>query len=61
MKKTDYNGLSIKDLNKKMVEFKEQIQGLRFKLAANQLKDVRSVRVIRKEIARLKTALAAKE
>ncbi|MDA1038152.1 MAG: 50S ribosomal protein L29 [bacterium] len=61
MKKTDYNGLSIKDLNKKMVEFREQIQGLRFKLAANQLKDVRSVRVIRKEIARLQTALAAKE
>lgn len=48
------------DLQRLLAEAETKLRELLFSLAANQLKNVRDVRKMRKEIARLKTALHAK-
>ena len=47
-------------LTKSLQEAENHLRELRFKLSSNQLKDVRDVRLLRAEIARLKTALHLK-
>jgi len=43
------------ELDRLLVELREQLHGLRFKDAGKQLKGVRDIRVVRKDIARVLT------
>lgn len=48
------------DLRKLLAEHRSRLLELRFKLKANQVKDVREVRELKKDVARLLTALKLK-
>lgn len=48
---------SVPDLEKLLGEKREELRELRFKVAANQLKQVHKVRVVRTEIAQILTLL----
>ena len=56
---TDYSKKTKVDLQKKITELCSEMREMKFKLAANQLKEVRKMRAAKKEIARLKTAMTA--
>ena len=45
---------------KKILDLKEEMHNMKFKIAANDLKDIRQVRAIKKSIARLSTYLTSK-
>lgn len=45
------------DLQKMLAEKREELRALRFAVANLQNKNVRAIRVIRKEVARIQTAL----
>lgn len=45
------------DLQKLLAEKREELRELRFKVAANQLKQVHKVREVREDIARIQTRL----
>ena len=47
-------------LEKQLREAQARLQELRFQVSANQLKDVRAMREVRKDIARFETVLATK-
>lgn len=49
------------ELKKMLAEERAKLHGLRLKLSVNQLKDVREVRTIRKNIAKILTQLSALE
>ena len=55
MKLADLKKKSTTDLDKLMAEHRSRLQELSFKLNANQVKNVREVRVVKKEIARILT------
>ncbi len=52
-----FQGKSKTDLEKTLAELTERLNELKFKLASNQLAQVREVRQVKREIARVKTAL----
>ena len=49
------------ELNEKLVDLKEELFNLRFQLAANQLENTARIKAVKKDIARVKTALRAAE
>ena len=49
------------ELNKLLVESQEKLRELRFKDSNKQLKNVRSIRVLKQEIARINTLLNKKD
>jgi ribosomal protein L29 len=53
--------MSEKDLHKELAAKREELRDLRFKTSQNQLKQVHSVKVVRKAISRILTALNAKK
>lgn len=57
MKFQEIQKKSAEDLRKLLTEKREELRELRFKLAANQLKDVRLVRETRQLIAQINTRL----
>lgn len=60
MKYADVSGLSDKDLVKKAKELRTQMFEARMKNALGQLANPMSIREMRRDVARVKTALAAK-
>ena len=60
MKFTDIKNLSTVDLNKKIRETKEKLFEAKMKNSMGQLTNPLTIRVMRREIATLKTALTAK-
>lgn len=46
-------------LNAAVADAEQKLRALRFQASANQLKQVREIRILRSQIARLKTALTA--
>lgn len=60
MKFADIKDLSQVDVNKKIRETKEKIFESKMKNAMGQLSNPASLRTMRRDIARLKTALTAK-
>ena len=54
----EFQGKNKEDLEKLLVEARNKLRGLKFKLASNQLKQMHEVKKIKLLIARLKTALA---
>jgi len=51
----------LKELMELLAEKHDELRGLKFKASENQLKNVKQISKIRKEIAFLETALSAKK
>jgi large subunit ribosomal protein L29 len=60
MKAEDVRGMTPDQLSDKLVELKKEQFNLRFQKATNQLENTARVRVVRRDIARVKTVLAQK-
>ena len=61
MKVQELRKLEIKDLHQKLAEFRNKSRELRFSIANNQLKNVRDLRVLKKDIAKILTVLKEKK
>lgn len=59
--KESLKGLSTDELVAKEKEFKEELFNLRFQLATGQLENTARIREVRKQLARIKTALRQEE
>jgi large subunit ribosomal protein L29 len=57
----ELRGQSREDLNKKVVELKEELFTLRFQAATGQLESHGRLRAVRKDIARIYTVLTERE
>ena len=57
MRKSELNKLSRDELNTKLIDNQEALVNLRFQKALQQLDHPQQIRLIRKEIAQLKTAI----
>ena len=53
--------MTVDELNSKLGDLKEELFALRFQLAANQLENTARIKAVKKDIARVKTALRAAE
>ncbi len=51
----EFSRLSMESLNNFLLEKREKMREFRFDLAAGKIKDVRTIREARKDIARIKT------
>ena len=61
MKASEVRAMPVDELNEKLVDLKEELFNLRFQLAANQLENTARIKAVKKDIARVKTALRAGE
>lgn len=61
MKASEVRAMPVDELNEKLVDLKEELFNLRFQLAANQLENTARIKAVKKDIARVKTALRAAE
>ena len=65
MKKTKYleelTAKDVKALNEDLVSAKKELFNLRFQNATNQLENTGRITVVRKNIARIQTAISAKK
>jgi large subunit ribosomal protein L29 len=61
MKIEDVRTMTVDQLGDKLVELKKEQFNLRFQKATNQLENTARVRVVRRDIARLKTVLNQKQ
>ncbi len=59
--KNELKGLSTAEMIEKEQEFKTELFNLRFQLATGQLQNTARIREVRKQIARIKTALRQEE
>ena len=57
MKATEVKNMSAEELNAQLGSLKEELFALRFQLAANQLENTARIKAVKKDIARVKTAL----
>ena len=57
MKGTEFHGLSWEELSQRVDELYQEMFNLRFQMATRQLADTSRVRQVRRDIARVKTAL----
>ena len=61
MKVKEIRELSTEEINKKLVEAKEELFNLRFQQATGSLEKPSRIRELRHEVARLKTVLRERE
>jgi len=61
MKATEYRDLTDGELNQKFDEKKKELMNLRFQLALNQLDNTNKIKVVKRDIARIKTILTERE
>lgn len=61
MKTKEIRQMSSEELNKKVNELKNELFNLRFRLATGQLDNPSSIRIVKKDIARVKTILRQRE
>ncbi|RMF88520.1 MAG: 50S ribosomal protein L29 [Nitrospinota bacterium] len=61
MKASELRGLSVEELREKERELQRELFNLRFQLATGQIEDVNRIRIVRKDIARVKTLLREQE
>lgn len=61
MKSKEIRELTTEELNKKIIESKEELFNLRFQQATGNLEKPHRVRELRKTVARLKTVLKERE
>ncbi|MGI6248130.1 MAG: 50S ribosomal protein L29 [Acutalibacteraceae bacterium] len=57
MKASEFRKLSVKELDEKLLELKDELFKLRFQQAINQLDNPMRISVVKKDIARVKTIL----
>ena len=57
MKASEFRKLSVKELDEKLLELKDELFKLRFQHAINQLDNPMRISVVKKDIARVKTIL----
>lgn len=60
-KMNEFNKLTTEEINKKIVEAKEELLKLRMKQATGSLENSARIHELRKDVARLKTILASRE
>ena len=61
MKANELRELTTEELQKKAVDLKAELFTLRFQLATGQLDNYRRIRMVRKDLARVKTILWERE
>ena len=61
MKANELKGMTVDELNAKLVEKKAELFNLRFQLATGQLANPMVIKECKKDIARIKTILRDKE
>lgn len=61
MKAEELRALSTEELQEKLKELREELFNLRFQLATGQLKNVKRIREVKKDIARVYTILNEKK
>jgi large subunit ribosomal protein L29 len=61
MKIQELRKLEIKDLDQKLIELRNKSREFRFSIANNQLKNVRQLRAVKKDIAQILTVLKEKK
>ena len=61
MKVKEIRQLSTEELTSKVAELKNELFNLRFQLATGQLDNSSSIRLVKKDIARVKTILRERE
>ena len=61
MKAETLRELSTEELNKNVVELKEELFNLRFQMATGQLENPMQLKQVRKDIARAKTVIRERE
>ena len=61
MKAETLRELSTEELNKKVVELKEELFNLRFQMSTGQLENPMQLKQVRKDIARAKTVIRERE
>ena len=61
MKTSEIRNLSVEDINKKIVENKQELFELRMKASTGNLEKPHMINKLRKDVARLKTVLTEKE
>jgi large subunit ribosomal protein L29 len=61
MKAEELRVLSPEELEEKLKEFREELFNLRFQLATGQLKNVKRIKEVKKDIARVYTILNEKK
>ena len=61
MKASEIREMSVDELNEKLASLKEELFALRFQHAVNQLENTARIKAVKKDIARVKTALRAAE
>jgi large subunit ribosomal protein L29 len=57
MKTTEFRDLSVEELQKKLVDFKDELFSLRFQMVTGQLGNPMRLKEIKRNIARVKTIL----
>lgn len=60
MKMNEITSMSVEELNKKRADLKQELFNLRFQASVNQLENVMRIKEVRKDIARINTALEQK-
>ena len=61
MKAEELRNLTDKELTEKIPEFREELFNLHFQLATGQLKNVKRIKEVKKNIARAQTVLTERE
>ena len=61
MKAIELKQLSAKELTEKLVDLKAELFNLRFQHAINQLENPKRLQAVKRDIARVKTVICAKE
>ncbi|MDU7151030.1 50S ribosomal protein L29 [Peptoniphilus grossensis] len=61
MKANEIRKMSSEDLNKKVIELKNELFNLRFRLATGQLDNPSSIKSVKRDIARVKTIIRERE
>ena len=61
MKASEIRKMSAKELDKKLLELKDELFKLRFQQAINQLDNPMRITAVKRDIARIKTVIRANE
>ncbi|MBU6145390.1 MAG: 50S ribosomal protein L29 [Paenibacillaceae bacterium] len=61
MKANEFRNMTSTEIERKVASFKEELFNLRFQQATGQLENPSRIRDVRKDIARAKTVLRARE
>ena len=61
MKASELRGKNLSDLNKELVSLLKAHFGLRMQLATQQLSNTRQLKIIKRDIARVKTVITQKQ